>query len=85
MTDHVKNLWARAEEIGCGGQFDRPATMFEMREAALEIERLREVVETAKRWRRAFHHGTREEIDLQEQCLLQALDIADEQTTTETK
>jgi hypothetical protein len=39
----------------------------------------REVIKTARQWRRAFHHGTSEEIDLQEQCLLDALDRLDEQ------
>ena len=38
-----------------------------------EIKRLREVVEAAERWRRAFHHGTRDEIELQESCLLDAI------------
>jgi hypothetical protein len=44
-----------------------------------EIEQLRAVVEVARHWRRAFHHGTSEERDLQEQCLLDALDSLDEQ------
>jgi hypothetical protein len=43
-----------------------------------ENARLREIVEAAKRWRRAYYHGTREEFDIQEQCLADA--IADEQT-----
>lgn len=40
---------------------------------AAEIERLRAVVEAAERWRRAYHHGVREEQDLQERCLLDAV------------
>lgn len=38
-----------------------------------ELQRVKRVRECADRWRRAFHHGTREEIDIQEQCLLDAL------------
>lgn len=36
-----------------------------------------EVFEAAKRWRRAFHHGSREEEDIAEQCLLQELEKAE--------
>jgi hypothetical protein len=32
-----------------------------------------DILEAAYRWRRAFHHGTREEIEIQEQCLLAIL------------
>ena len=34
---------------------------------------LLEIEQCARRWARAFHHGTREEIALQEECLLAAL------------
>lgn len=32
-----------------------------------------DILDAAYRWRRAFHHGTREEIEIQEQCLLAIL------------
>ena len=38
------------------------------------------VIAAAQRWRRAFHHGTRDEIDIQEQCLLDVIAACEEQS-----
>lgn len=55
-------------------------------EAATEILASTDIVEAARRWRRAYHHGVREEQDIQEQLLLDAVAALDnQQQVTERK
>lgn len=73
----LDSMIAEAREMQESGQYINGRVFHAL---VAEIERLRALVEAAKRWRYSHHHGTREEIDIAEECLLDALDGDDEQS-----
>lgn len=69
-TQMMADAKSRRNQAAEGGEW--PGYMGLEKEHTVEWHAA-EIIEAAYRWRRAFHHGTREEIDLQEQCLLSQL------------